>query len=120
RVPLLVVQGRNDPRVPMAEAEQIVAAVRAHGVPVWYVIGTNEGHGFAKKANDEYQQSVEFLFLKRFLVDAPPEGAGRREPGTEPPRPLGEGRGEGCVTRVRDVALTPTLSRGALVSTSSR
>ena len=56
KAPLLVVQGRNDPRVPYTEAEQIVAAARKNGVPVWYLLADNEGHGFARKAN------VDFLF----------------------------------------------------------
>ena len=54
KVPLFVVQGKNDPRVPFTEAEQMVAAVRANGVPVWYLLADNEGHGFARKANADY------------------------------------------------------------------
>lgn len=68
RTPLLVVQGKNDPRVPISEAEQIVAAVRRGGGPVWYVVGLNEGHGFARRANQDYQQAVEVAFWKRFLL----------------------------------------------------
>ena len=43
-VPMFVVQGQNDPRVPVTEAEQIVAALRANGQPVWYMNALNEGH----------------------------------------------------------------------------
>ena len=68
RTPILVVQGQNDPRVPISEAEQMVAALRKNGMPVWYVIGTNEGHGFAKKANQDYLQAVEVEFLRRYLM----------------------------------------------------
>ncbi|QEH38430.1 Prolyl endopeptidase precursor [Aquisphaera giovannonii] len=68
RTPILVVQGQNDPRVPISEAEQVVAAVRKNGVPVWYVVGKNEGHGFARKANQDYLQAVEVLFLRRYLL----------------------------------------------------
>jgi dipeptidyl aminopeptidase/acylaminoacyl peptidase len=71
RTPILVVQGQNDPRVPISEAEQMVAALKKNGTPVWYVIGTNEGHGFAKKANQDYLQAVEALFLRRFLLGEP-------------------------------------------------
>lgn len=67
--PLLVVQGKNDPRVPLSEAEQVVAAVKKGGKPVWYLIGLNEGHGFAKRPNMDYQQAVEVLFLRRYLLD---------------------------------------------------
>ena len=68
RTPILVVQGRNDPRVPLSESEQVVAAVKKNGVPVWYVVGQNEGHGFARKVNQDYLQAVEVLFLRRFLL----------------------------------------------------
>lgn len=56
---LFVVQGANDPRVPRSEAEQIVAAVRAAGQAVWYLLAMDEGHGFQKKVNrDMLLQSV--------------------------------------------------------------
>jgi dipeptidyl aminopeptidase/acylaminoacyl peptidase len=71
RTPILVVQGQNDPRVPISEAEQMVAALKKNGTTVWYMIGTNEGHGFAKKANQDYLQAVEVLFLRRYLLGAP-------------------------------------------------
>ena len=51
---LIVVQGANDPRVPLSEAEQIVAAMRAKGTDVWYVLANDEGHGFRKKANRDW------------------------------------------------------------------
>ncbi len=66
--PLLVVQGQNDPRVPASESEQMVQKVRRKGGPVWYVVGKNEGHGFAKKPNQDYQQEVQVMFLMRFLL----------------------------------------------------
>ena len=68
RTPILVVQGQNDPRVPISEAEQMLAALRKNGMPVWYVVGKNEGHGFAKKANQDYLQAVEVEFLRRYLL----------------------------------------------------
>ena len=67
-VPILVVQGKNDPRVPLSEAEQIVAAIRKGNRPVWYVLGKDEGHGFAKKVNQDYLMAAEVLFLKRHLL----------------------------------------------------
>jgi len=48
---LLVIQGKNDPRVPQSEAEQIVQALRARGKDAPYLLGVNEGHGFQKKEN---------------------------------------------------------------------
>ncbi len=68
RTPILIVQGQNDPRVPLSESEQMVAALRKNKVPVWYVVGKNEGHGFAKKANQDYLQAVEVEFLRRYLL----------------------------------------------------
>ncbi|WP_165246240.1 alpha/beta hydrolase family protein [Paludisphaera soli] len=68
KTPILVVQGANDPRVPLSESEQLVAKVKENGVPVWYVVGKNEGHGFAKKPNQDYQQAVDVTFLKTFLL----------------------------------------------------
>ena len=65
--PLLVVQGKNDPRVPFTEAEQIVAQVRGNGTPVWYVRAENEGHGFARKENADYQFYLTVMFLRRVL-----------------------------------------------------
>lgn len=67
RKPLMVVHGKNDPRVPYTEAEQIVARVRANGTPVWYLRGENEGHGFARKENADYQFYVTVLFLRQVL-----------------------------------------------------
>jgi dipeptidyl aminopeptidase/acylaminoacyl peptidase len=66
--PILIVQGQNDPRVPISEAEQMVAALKKNGVPLWYLVGTNEGHGFAKKVNQDYLQAVEVMFLRRYLL----------------------------------------------------
>ena len=68
--PLLISQGLNDPRVPASESEQIVAALKARGVPVWYVLAKNEGHGFSRKANRDYLTAVTAEFLKtRLLAD---------------------------------------------------
>ncbi len=67
RSELLVIHGRNDPRVPFFEAEQIAAKVRASGRSVWTVFADNEGHGFAKKENADYQRAVEAMFLRQHL-----------------------------------------------------
>jgi dipeptidyl aminopeptidase/acylaminoacyl peptidase len=66
--PLFVVQGRNDPRVPYTEAEQIVAKVRANGSPVWYLRAENEGHGFERKENADFQFYATTLFLQQTLL----------------------------------------------------
>ncbi len=67
--PMLISQGLNDPRVPAGESAQIVAALRARNVPVWYVLARDEGHGFRKKLNRDYQLAATALFLTRYLLD---------------------------------------------------
>jgi dipeptidyl aminopeptidase/acylaminoacyl peptidase len=63
RAPLFVIQGRNDPRVPYTESEQIVAALRERNRPVEYILFDDEGHGVAKLSNRLalYPRVVEFL-----------------------------------------------------------
>jgi dipeptidyl aminopeptidase/acylaminoacyl peptidase len=63
--PMLVIQGKNDPRVPVTESDQLVAKIRANGGEVWYLIGLNEGHGFAKRDNIDYYQWAVALFLEK-------------------------------------------------------
>jgi dipeptidyl aminopeptidase/acylaminoacyl peptidase len=63
--PMLVVQGKNDPRVPVTESEQLVAKIRANGGEVWYLVGLNEGHGFAKRDNIDYYQWTVAMFLEK-------------------------------------------------------
>ncbi|MFL6260283.1 MAG: S9 family peptidase [Thermoanaerobaculia bacterium] len=66
--PLLVSQGANDPRVPLAESDQIATAVKGNGVPVWYLVAKDEGHGFGKKTNTDFQRAVLFEFIRRYLI----------------------------------------------------
>jgi dipeptidyl aminopeptidase/acylaminoacyl peptidase len=66
--PLFVVQGGNDPRVPLSESQQIVATVRKHGTPIWYLMAKDEGHGFAKKQNRDFQLYAAVLFMKEYLL----------------------------------------------------
>ncbi len=66
--PLFIVQGANDPRVPRTEAVQMVETVRRNGSPVWYLEAKDEGHGFRKKANADYQFYSTVLFVKENLL----------------------------------------------------
>nr|CAA9293471.1 FIG00684568: hypothetical protein [uncultured Armatimonadetes bacterium] len=66
--PLFVVQGKNDPRVPYTEAEQMVATVRKNNTPVWFLMANDEGHGFAKKKNIDFQFYATVLFLQEYLL----------------------------------------------------
>ena len=68
KAPLFVVQGANDPRVPKTEADQIVKAIRARGGTAWYLVGENEGHGFAKKENQDYLFWNTLMFWDQTLL----------------------------------------------------
>jgi dipeptidyl aminopeptidase/acylaminoacyl peptidase len=66
--PMLVVQGKNDPRVPISEAEQMVKALRDAKLDTWYLVGKDEGHGFRKKGNIDYQFYATVRFLEENLL----------------------------------------------------
>lgn len=65
--PLLVIQGANDPRVPLSEAEQMVETIRENGGTVWYLMAKDEGHGFRKKENREVYLATVALFVEQLL-----------------------------------------------------
>lgn len=66
-IPLLIVQGQNDPVVPVTESEQMVKALRERGQTVWYLNALNEGHGYEKKENRDIYEQVTLMFLKQVL-----------------------------------------------------
>jgi dipeptidyl aminopeptidase/acylaminoacyl peptidase len=66
--PLFIVQGGNDPRVPLSEAEQMVARVKSGGGRVWYLMAKDEGHGFRKKNNADFLFYATVLFVKQSLL----------------------------------------------------
>jgi dipeptidyl aminopeptidase/acylaminoacyl peptidase len=66
--PMMVVTGGNDPRVPASEADQIIKAIRAKGGIAWSLLGQNEGHGFAKKENVDYQFWTSLMFWQKTLL----------------------------------------------------
>ena len=61
-------QGQNDPRVPYTEAEQIVARGARQRQPVWYLLAENEGHGFARKENADFQFYAIVMFMRETLL----------------------------------------------------
>jgi dipeptidyl aminopeptidase/acylaminoacyl peptidase len=79
KVPLLVVQGANDPRVLQVESDEIVAAVRAKGVPVEYVLFPDEGHGFTKRENKIKASDAFVSFLDQHLKTAGEAPAASKE-----------------------------------------
>jgi len=68
-VPMFIVQGENDPRVPVTEATQMVEALRKEGHTVWYMNALNEGHGYRKRENRDTFQQATVLFFETHLVD---------------------------------------------------
>jgi dipeptidyl aminopeptidase/acylaminoacyl peptidase len=71
RRPLLIAQGRNDPRVPWTESEQMVRRLQARGAPVWYLLADNEGHGFVRRENADFALATLVMFLDRTVGAAP-------------------------------------------------
>jgi dipeptidyl aminopeptidase/acylaminoacyl peptidase len=69
RKPLFVIQGANDPRVPKSESDQIVETLKRSGTPVWYLVAKDEGHGFRKKPNVDFQIQAVAAFMKEFLLN---------------------------------------------------
>lgn len=65
--PLMIIQGQNDPRVPVSESESIVKATKGR-VPVWYLLARNEGHGFAQQSNRDFRLYSTIVFVKEFLL----------------------------------------------------
>jgi dipeptidyl aminopeptidase/acylaminoacyl peptidase len=65
RKPVLVVQGKKDPRVPASESEQLVWRVKSAGGEVWYLVAKDEGHGFRKKANRDVYLQTAAQFLRK-------------------------------------------------------
>jgi len=83
KIPMLIAQGANDPRVKQAESEQIVAAIEKNGGGVTYVLYPDEGHGFARPENrlDFYGRAEEFL-AKCLGGRSEPFATGDRVPGS--------------------------------------
>jgi dipeptidyl aminopeptidase/acylaminoacyl peptidase len=67
--PLLIAQGANDPRVPASESEQIERALRKKKIETWYLLAKDEGHGFLKQANREFQFLTTVQFLRKHLLE---------------------------------------------------
>jgi dipeptidyl aminopeptidase/acylaminoacyl peptidase len=74
RKPLFIIQGQNDPRVPVSESEQILEALQTNGGDAWYLLAKDEGHGFVKKSNRDYSTNATVLFLEKYLLQDSREG----------------------------------------------
>jgi dipeptidyl aminopeptidase/acylaminoacyl peptidase len=67
--PMFIIAGRNDPRVPWTEGRQMTEAIRKSGVPVWFLVAEDEGHGFSKKKNRDYQFAATVQFVRQYLLN---------------------------------------------------
>ncbi len=70
--PMLVIQGKRDPRVPWTESEQMVAALKAKGRAVGYLLAEDEGHGFKKKGNADFAFLATVAFVQKHLLASKP------------------------------------------------
>lgn len=75
KLPLMVVTGANDPRVPASEADQIIKAVRARGGTAWHLLARNEGHGFRRKENADFLFWATLAFWQQHLLGTEPGAA---------------------------------------------
>ena len=66
--PMFVIAGKNDPRVPVSESQQIADALKKQGTPVWLLIAKDEGHGYRKKPNQDFQFYATIEFLQEYLL----------------------------------------------------
>jgi dipeptidyl aminopeptidase/acylaminoacyl peptidase len=66
--PMFVIAGKNDPRVPVSESQQIFDALKKQGTPAWLLIAKDEGHGYRKKPNQDYQFYATIEFLQQYLL----------------------------------------------------
>jgi dipeptidyl aminopeptidase/acylaminoacyl peptidase len=67
--PLFIIQGANDPRVPASEAVQMKERIQANGGNVWFLMANDEGHGFRKKGNQDFQFYAMVAFIREFLLE---------------------------------------------------
>jgi dipeptidyl aminopeptidase/acylaminoacyl peptidase len=75
RKPVFAVVGKNDPRVPYSESIQMIEKLRAQGTPVWFLMANDEGHGYAKKKNQDFQFYATVMFVRDYLL----RGAGQQQ-----------------------------------------
>ncbi len=68
RKPVFAIVGKNDPRVPWTESRQMLDRLKESGVTAWFLMAVDEGHGFVKKKNQDFQFYAMVMFVRRFLL----------------------------------------------------
>ncbi len=76
RKPVYAVVGKNDPRVPWTESRQMLDKLKGNGTPTWFLMANDEGHGYAKKKNQDFQFYSTIMFVKQFLLGQQESAAG--------------------------------------------
>ncbi|HEX7289049.1 MAG TPA: prolyl oligopeptidase family serine peptidase [Candidatus Angelobacter sp.] len=77
RKPLFAVVGKNDPRVPWAESRQMLDKLKSSGIATWFLMANDEGHGYAKKKNQDFQFYSTIMFVRQFLLGEQVQAAGQ-------------------------------------------
>ncbi|HEY6309123.1 MAG TPA: prolyl oligopeptidase family serine peptidase [Candidatus Angelobacter sp.] len=68
RKPVFAVVGKNDPRVPWTESRQMLDKLKANGITTWFLMANDEGHGYAKKKNQDFLFYATVMFVRQFLL----------------------------------------------------
>ena len=68
RKPVFAAVGKNDPRVPWTESRQMIDKLKNNGMPVWFLMANDEGHGYAKKKNQDFLFYATVMFVRQFLL----------------------------------------------------
>jgi dipeptidyl aminopeptidase/acylaminoacyl peptidase len=68
RKPVYAVVGKNDPRVPWTESRQMLDKLKGNGIQTWFLMANDEGHGYAKKKNQDFLFYSTILFVQQFLL----------------------------------------------------
>ena len=76
RKPVFAVVGKNDPRVPWTESRQMLDKLKSNGIPTWFLMANDEGHGYAKKKNQDFQFYSTIMFVRQFLLGNKEAAAG--------------------------------------------
>lgn len=76
RKPVYAVVGKNDPRVPWTESRQMLDKLKSNGIQTWFLMANDEGHGYAKKRNQDFLFYSTILFVQQFLLGQQNEAAG--------------------------------------------
>ncbi|HEV7674538.1 MAG TPA: prolyl oligopeptidase family serine peptidase [Candidatus Angelobacter sp.] len=69
RKPVYAVVGKNDPRVPWTESRQMLDKLKGNGIQTWFLMANDEGHGYAKKKNQDFLFYSTILFVQQFLLE---------------------------------------------------